>query len=102
MRKIPNFKSLREEREWWDTHSLADYIDDLEPGDDIRFVRPQKEVVAVRLDRNVVEALKALARNKGIGYSPLIRMWLIERLKQELGQPGKARAKKAPSRQAAA
>lgn len=101
MKRIPKFKTLAEEREWWDTHSLADYIDDLAPADDVQFVRPRKEVVAIRLDKKMVDALKALARTKGIGYSPLIRMWLIERLKLEMSRR-KAPARKTSSRKAAA
>jgi hypothetical protein len=29
--KIPNFNSFREEAEFWDSHSIADYLDELKP-----------------------------------------------------------------------
>lgn len=31
MAKIPEFDSVEEEREFWDTHDFADYVDDTEP-----------------------------------------------------------------------
>jgi predicted DNA binding CopG/RHH family protein len=30
--------------------------------------------------------LKQIAREKGIGYQPLIRMWLLEKLTEEIGR----------------
>ncbi|MCZ7381933.1 MAG: hypothetical protein O8C64_10270 [Candidatus Methanoperedens sp.] len=30
-KKIPDFKSLEEAAEYWDTHSFADHIEDTEP-----------------------------------------------------------------------
>lgn len=82
--RIPKFKTDQEAAEFWDTHSVLDYLDEFEVVDDVKFLRPQKEVVSLRLDRPMVEALKRLARKKGIGYSPLVRMWLMERLQQEM------------------
>jgi hypothetical protein len=29
--RIPEFKSYAEEAEWWDTHSVVDYLDEFEP-----------------------------------------------------------------------
>jgi hypothetical protein len=30
-KKIPDFKSLEEASDYWDTHSFAEYIEDTEP-----------------------------------------------------------------------
>jgi predicted DNA binding CopG/RHH family protein len=37
----------------------------------------------LRVDRETIERLKLLARRRGIGYQTLIRMWVMERLRQE-------------------
>lgn len=29
--RIPDFASVEEEAMWWDTHSIVDYLDELEP-----------------------------------------------------------------------
>lgn len=34
--RIPAFATRQEEAEWWDTHDITDYLDELEPVD-VRF-----------------------------------------------------------------
>jgi predicted glycoside hydrolase/deacetylase ChbG (UPF0249 family) len=75
--RIPDFATREEEAEWWDTHSITDCLDELEPVQ-VRFSKSRSNPIAVRLDpQDRVEA----DRN-GIGPSTLIRMWVRERLKQ--------------------
>lgn len=89
MAKIPKFKSDKEAAEFWDTHSLADYEEDLKPAKNIVFVRPERQIVSLRLDTKVIKALKQLASKKGLGYSPLLRMWILERFYSEASQSQK-------------
>ena len=84
MAKIPHFKSDKEAAEFWDTHSLADFEEDLEHVDDVVFVKPQRQIVSLRLDRKVVNTLQSLAKRKGLGYSSLLRMWILEKFYNEL------------------
>jgi len=86
MAKIPKFKSDKELAKFWDTHSLANFEEDLVPAKGVVFVKPDRQIVSLRLDRKVVNAVKVLAAKKGIGYSSLLRMWLIEDIRQELAQ----------------
>jgi predicted DNA binding CopG/RHH family protein len=83
MAKMPKFHSEQEESDFWDTHDSTDYLDNL-PEIDARFVdvRP-KTMVSLRLQPELIEQLKVLAKQKGIGYQTLIRMWLMERLDDE-------------------
>ena len=90
MVKIPKFKTDKEAAKFWDTHSLVDFEKDLQPAQNIVFVKPERQVISLRLDRKIVKALKSLAAKKGIGYSPLLRMWILERFYHE----GHRRAKK--------
>ncbi len=84
MAKTPQFASEQEESDFWDTHSSVDYMDDMVEVD-VRFVdaRPRKEQISLRLDRETITRLKAVAQQRGIGYQTLIRMWVMERLNQE-------------------
>ncbi|MBI3744853.1 MAG: hypothetical protein HY261_11300 [Chloroflexi bacterium] len=72
---IPHFKSYEEEAEFWDTHDLTDYFT-------FRPVRLEKGVT-VRLDSPTLNAVNRQARDKGIGPSTLIRMWVKERVKAD-------------------
>ncbi len=79
---IPKFKSLEEERRFWDTHSITEFIDELKPVK-VEFVRPKKKLISLRLDAPQIESLKEIASHKGLGYLSLIRYWINERLSQE-------------------
>jgi predicted DNA binding CopG/RHH family protein len=80
MAKIPHFKTDAEAAEFWDSHSLADFDEDLEQVDDLEFKAPQKHVISLRLDPEDIQRLKLLARHKGIGHSTLARIWVKEKL----------------------
>ena len=82
MKHIPKFKSLEEERRFWDTHSITDYIDDLKPAS-VKFVRPQKKLVSIRLDVDQIETLKKIATQKRLGYLTLIRYWINQHILKE-------------------
>ena len=82
-KRIPDFKSDEEARKFWDTHSSADYWDDMEEVHDVRFAPPRKQVVALRLDPPTLRRVKAIALRKGVAYSSLIRMWVIESMRRE-------------------
>ena len=70
MGRIPDFKTDKEAAEFWDAHDLTDFEDELELADDVEFVRkPETQTVSIRMDRRLIEQLKALARYKGIGLS---------------------------------
>jgi len=84
MGKIPKFKSDQEAAQFWDTHSLIEFEDDLELVKEKVFVKPEKQVMTIRVDKKLANALKIIAGEKGINYSTLARMWLIERLKKEI------------------
>lgn len=40
--------------------------------------------ISMRMDPQVVGRLKRVASKKGVGYQTLVRMWVHERLEQEL------------------
>ena len=39
-RKLPHFKTREEEVEFWDTHAMADYLDELGPADKVFTLAP--------------------------------------------------------------
>lgn len=48
-------------------------------------IAPRKgAVVSIRFDDETTRRLRQLATQKGIGYTTLVRMWILERLDAEL------------------
>lgn len=78
--KMPEWGSDEAIAEFWDTHDIADYWDELEIADDVKFAKPNKEVLSIRLEPIYRQQLKALARKMGVRHSMLIRRWIIEKL----------------------
>ncbi len=82
--KWPDFDkmSYEEEANWWDTHDLGEFWDEL---DDVDIVvdlkKPKEEALVVRLQKDFKERLKKIAYQKGLNVSTLARMWLLERLR---------------------
>ncbi|HID11380.1 MAG TPA: hypothetical protein EYP17_08790 [Candidatus Latescibacteria bacterium] len=82
--EIPEFESIQEEAEFWDTHDTTEFLDEFEETDEVVFVRPEKQVVSLRLERDFVDRLKAYAQEIGVPYTTLIRMWIIKSFKREV------------------
>ncbi len=86
MAKIPQFASEQEESDFWDTHSITDYLDDTTEVDVIFIdARPPQETISLGLEPAAITRLKAVAQQHDMGYQMLIRQWLMERLDQEAG-----------------
>jgi hypothetical protein len=79
--RIPAFTSIEEEAAFWDTHSIADFEDELTVITDVRFVKARpKKGLTVRLEPETLAALSERAREKGVAPSTLARQWIMERL----------------------
>ena len=78
IQQIPQTDSIKELAEFWDTHDLTDFEDQLEKV--IEPVFRQETVVQIHLQPVEVEAVKQVAKSKGIDYTDLIREWILERV----------------------
>ncbi len=82
LRPVPNFKSLKEEALFWDSHDLTDYFD-FSKGKIVRFEligEEKEESLTFRLQKNLKSKLEEIANGLGLSVSSLLRMWTIERL----------------------
>ena len=81
--KIPKFKNYVEEANFWDTHDVTDYLDEMK-FTDVEFVPRQKkeQTVTIRIESKLKNKMENVARNSGVNLSTLARMWLIEKLRQ--------------------
>jgi hypothetical protein len=79
---IPAFNSYEEEANFWDTHSITDFTAETEPVK-VRATRGLSANVQVRFDPETDHELEAIARERGIKKATLIRIWVLERLRQD-------------------
>jgi len=78
--EIPHTDSIAELARFWDTHDLTDFADELEEVPESVFERRAEETVTIRLPTAEVEAVKRLAKAKGVGHTALIQEWVREKL----------------------
>lgn len=77
---IPEDVSREELAQFWDTHSVADYRDELKPVQ-VRFSgRKFSEPITIRFDQEALHVAREEAGKKGIGVTTLIRMWAYEQI----------------------
>ncbi len=83
-RVIPRFENEDEEREFWATHDLTDYLDQFEPIEmDLSALKPSTKSVTIRLPESLLDSLKRLANKHDVPYQSLMKIFLAERVKQE-------------------
>lgn len=76
-RKLLSFKSDAAERKFWSRHSLEEFGDQLEALD-VQIRPARTEQIALRLYKDDLEALKKLAKRRGVGHTTLARS-IVER-----------------------
>ncbi len=90
LKPLPKFKNEDEERDFWATHDFIDYFDT-----DKVIVNPSfpnlklsTQTVSIRLTQSLLNALKELANKKDVPYQSLMKIYLAEKVEEEL-QPVK-------------
>jgi predicted DNA binding CopG/RHH family protein len=78
--KIPSTDSIEELAQFWDTHDLTDFEDQLEEVKDQVFER--ETLISIRLELQEVETVKKIAKSQGLDYHDLIREWVLEKVSQ--------------------
>ncbi|MCD4783147.1 MAG: BrnA antitoxin family protein [Candidatus Eremiobacteraeota bacterium] len=85
MAKLPEFNNEEENFEFFENHSGVDFTDEaMETKCPVKDRRPKKVITTIRIDPNLKENLKKIARYKGILYQTLINMWLTEKSREEI------------------
>ncbi len=77
--KIPETDSIEELARFWDRHNLTDFEDQLEEVSEPVFER-ETESFVVHLQAQDAEVVKRIAESEGIGYTALIRGWVLEKI----------------------
>ena len=90
-RSVPKLETDEQAAEFWDSHSLADYVHGTEVVEGATFPSSPLKQISLRLAPAQIDRLKRIAASKGIRYQTLIRMWITERMREEdAAQPRRA------------
>jgi hypothetical protein len=83
--RIPSFATIEEEAEFWDTHDVMDFEDELEPIEDLVIgpIRTSRGLI-VRFSGDVLERMERIAALKGTSPSSMARMWIEQGIEQEI------------------
>lgn len=86
LKKIPRFKNEDEEDEFWSTHDSTEYIDWSKARKDVYFpnLKPSTKSITMRMSASMINELKMLANKKDVPYQSLVKMYLDEKIRQEL------------------
>ena len=85
LKSIPKFKTEDEERKFWAKHDLTDYFD-MNKAEPVIFpnLKPTSESISLRVPGYLLARIKELANSKDIPYQSLIKIFLSDRVRQEL------------------
>ena len=75
---LPKTDSIQELAQFWDTHDLTDFEDDLE-----EVTEPVAEpttLIPLNLESEEAEAVRKIAETRGIADTELIRGWIREKI----------------------
>ena len=85
MKKVPQFKSEQEEREFWGTADSSEYVDwDSARRLVLPNLKPTQKTISLRLPAMMLAELKRLANKRDVPYQSLLKVFLAERLDEEI------------------
>jgi predicted DNA binding CopG/RHH family protein len=85
LKKMPRFRSEKEEVDFWSTHDSTEYIDySKSKRTFFPHLKPSTETISLRLPKSLLEHLKLLANKRDIPYQSLLKSFLADRVDEEL------------------
>lgn len=89
LKRIPQFRTEAEERQFWATHDTTDYVD-WSAARPVVFpnLRPSTETISLRLPAPLLADLKALANERDVPYQSLLKVLLAEQVRREQAAAG--------------
>jgi predicted DNA binding CopG/RHH family protein len=84
-KNIPSFTTEDEERTFWATHDSTEFID-WEEAEAIVLpkLKPSTKSISLRLPESMLNQLRMIANKQDVPYQSLIKLFLKERIEQEL------------------
>ena len=87
LKPIPAFKDEDQERDFWATADTSEYFDWSKPIElDLSELKPSTESISLRLPSFLLARIKQMANSKDVPYQSLMKIFLADRVKQELSK----------------
>ncbi len=84
-KKIPEFKSEDEEREFWAGSDSTEYVEWKKAKRVVLpELKPSLKTISLRLPESMLEELKLLAHKRDVPYQSLLKIFLSEKIREEL------------------
>lgn len=84
-KNIPKFNTEDEERDFWAKENSTEYIDYTKAQKVILpKLKPSTKTISLRLPESLLEEIKMLANKRDVPYQSLIKVYLKEKIDQEL------------------
>lgn len=82
---IPKFKNEDEERRFWSEQDSTEYLD-WKKAERALFpkLKPSTKSISLRLPETLLDTLRQLANERDVPYQSLIKIYLQERIEQDL------------------
>jgi len=99
LKKIPTFKDEDAEREFWATADSTEYLDwSRAKRVTLPNLRPSLRTISLRLPEAMIAELKLLANKRDVPYQSLLKVFLADRIKDELAVNKSAKTKTSAKR----
>jgi len=78
-KKIPKFKTIAKEQEFWQQHDSADYLD-WSKAKHAQFpnLKPSTKTISLRLPESLLNEIKILANKEDVPYQSLMKVLLAQ------------------------
>lgn len=85
-KRIPKFRTEDQERAFWAREDSTRYVS-WEKGKRVTLpkLKPSVRTISLRLPESLIDELKLLANKRDVPYQSLMKVYLAERIRQELG-----------------
>jgi predicted DNA binding CopG/RHH family protein len=82
---IPKFSSEDQEREFWAAKDSSKFID-WSHAENVSLpnLRPSTRTISIRLPEPMIDRLKVLANKRDVPYQSLLKLFVAERIEEEL------------------
>ncbi|WP_048305805.1 BrnA antitoxin family protein [Halomonas sp. PR-M31] len=84
LKKMPEFTTEAEEREFWESHDSTEYVD-WSRAQPVSFpkLKPSTKTISLRLPETLLDRIKIEANKRDMPYQSLIKAWLSEDVEEK-------------------
>ena len=84
-KQVPTFKNEDEERAFWTTRDSTEFVDWSKAKRAVfPNLKPSTKTISLRLPESIIAALKLLANKRDVPYQSLLKVFLAEKVEEEL------------------